>query len=163
MAQTSQIGFQPEEIYFADIHKMMQGFVELHLNKKVHVVYDIPKQGSINADRNLLQIILRNLYSNAVKYSYENGTISLSLVTGEHKAEIILSDTGAGMDAEKAEEIRAGRAASTQGTQNESGNGLGLQVVRDFLKMHQTELAVQSKPGKGSAFSFQLPLAAASH
>lgn len=163
MAQTSQIGFQPEEIYFADIHKMMQGFVELHLNKKVHVVCDIPKQGSVIADRNLLQIILRNLYSNAVKYSYENGTISLSLVAGEHKAEIILSDTGAGMDAEKAEEIRAGRAASTQGTQNESGNGLGLMVVRDFLKMHQTELTVQSKPGKGSAFSFQLPLAVTSH
>lgn len=158
-AQTRQIAFQPEEISFVDIQKMMQGFVQLHLSKIVHVVYDTPQQGKVIADRNLLQIILRNLYSNAVKFSYENGTISIALVAGGLTAEIILSDTGAGMDAEKADEIRTGRAASTPGTQNESGNGIGLQVVREFLKMHQTELTIQSTPGKGSAFSFQLPLA----
>ena len=158
-AQTNQIAFQPEEIHLSDLQKMMQNFMQLHQSKKVHVVFDIPREGSVMADRNLLQIILRNLFSNAVKFSYENGTISLSVAVKDTQAEVILSDTGTGMDAEQAEQIRMGGAFSTTGTQNESGNGIGLQVVREFLKMHGAALSIQSAAGKGSSFSFVLPLA----
>lgn len=156
-AQTNQIAYMPEEVYLNEIRRMMQGFIQLHHTKEVHMHYDMPENGAVLADRNLLQIILRNLYSNAVKFSFDEGTITFTVNAKETSTEFVLSDTGAGMDKEKINQIRSGKAWTTPGTHNQAGNGIGLQVVQEFLQMHHTELSIYSLPGKGTSFSFTLP------
>jgi len=120
---------------------------------------DLP---SLHTDSNLLRAVLRNLLSNAVKFTPAGGSVGLRLVpTATGYVQVQVHDSGPGLTAEQLQLLRAqGRLRSTRGTAGESGTGLGLLVCYHFVRLLGGELQVQSEPGKGSTWSFELPVEA---
>ena len=111
----------------------------------------------VYADREMIHLVLRNLISNAVKFTPENGTISVGAVDNSSFVEIYVQDTGMGMTQEVVRKISSANYFTTKGTVNESGTGLGLMLCREFLSKSGGHMYIESEPGKGSIFSFTLP------
>lgn len=113
----------------------------------------------ITSDINKLKTILRNLVSNAVKYSYKGGKVTVSARTRPGKLEVYVSDEGVGMKSEQMEMLfNPARDFTTPGTDNEKGAGLGLHLSKDFVRQMGGEIDVKSKKDQGSTFWFTIPL-----
>ena len=107
----------------------------------------------------MVNTILRNLISNAIKFTPEGGEVRLALTEKNDRIIIKVTDTGIGMSAEDQKKLfKLDEFHSTTGTGGETGTGLGLIVCREFIKKHGGELIVESKTNKGSTFSFDLPV-----
>ncbi len=114
----------------------------------------------VKADVEMVKTILRNLISNAIKFTPHGGKIVLRNYSDVETVIIAVKDTGIGITHEKLMEIfDSAKFVSTRGTDNEKGTGLGLDLVRDFVQRNKGKLWVESKPGKGSTFYFSLPKA----
>jgi two-component system, sensor histidine kinase and response regulator len=111
------------------------------------------------ADRDMVTLVLRNLLSNAIKFTPEKGEIVIRLKKENSNCRISIIDNGIGMDADVLTKIQENNYFSTNGTAKESGTGLGLMLSKDFLSKNGGSLDIKSEPGKGSNFSFTLPLA----
>ena len=120
--------------------------------------YSADKHLTITADEDMLDTILRNLITNAIKFSYENGKIT---ITAEERADDILisvADQGKGMEPYILEKLfLVDSKTSTPGTNNESGTGLGLLLCKEFVELHGGIIWAESKFGSGSSFFFTLP------
>lgn len=104
--------------------------------------------------------MLRNLISNAIKFSYQNGEVKVSGTETNGKVFVQVIDNGVGMEQELVDKIfKIGEKVSSQGTNQEKGTGLGLILSNEFLKKCNSEISVSSKVGSGSIFTFHLPLA----
>lgn len=130
------------------------------LNKNIELKCGIGDNLKVIADLAMIRFILRNLINNAIKFT-EDGKVEVDIEqTEDNKAIIKVIDTGVGIPNDLLERIKLkDKKITTKGTQNEKGTGLGLQLVREFLSIHKTELKIESEEGKGSTFSFALPLA----
>ena len=116
----------------------------------------------VTADREQFQIILRNLIGNANKYSHRGDSIKISAVTdtSAQKASISVQDSGTGMTKMEINRIlNSNFNQSKLGTSQEQGTGLGLVLIKHFLKLNKGSLSVSSEPGRGSVFMCTLPLA----
>ena len=123
------------------------------------MVSDIPEDVSIYADRNLLSTILRNLISNAVKYTLNGGQVRVFCEQNSNEITISVEDTGIGMSEKQLDNLfRLDSNVTMPGTSEEKGTGLGLILCREFVDMHQGKIWASSKPKEGSIFSFTLPL-----
>jgi signal transduction histidine kinase len=120
----------------------------------------VPGQDMIlKADREMLKTILRNLISNAIKYSFPGGTIDISHTNGTDVAVISVRDHGTGMTEEEQKKLFVGESSlSKRGTAKETGTGLGLRLCAEFVHLHGGSIWVESGPGKGSEFCFTIPL-----
>lgn len=126
------------------------------LNLEVH----IKDTEYVLADINQLEIILRNLLTNAIKYSKVRGTIALSSEVTEESLYIHVKDNGTGINESKLRELRAiDNYTSTPGTLEEKGTGLGLIIIQEFIKANNGYLDMESTEGKGSTFTVVLPKA----
>jgi signal transduction histidine kinase len=106
----------------------------------------------------MIEVVIRNLLSNALKYSHENGVVVINTRSGAHGMIIEIVDTGIGMDPEKASNLfRLEYSASTVGTKGEKGSGLGLLLCKEFVEKHNGKIHVKSELGKGSTFTVELP------
>ena len=113
---------------------------------------------SVLAHREMLSTVLRNLVSNATKFTLPGGSITIAAVAGVEGVVVSVADTGVGMDpARVADLFRLDRRASSHGTAGEGGSGLGLLLCRDLLERQGSVLRVRSVAGEGSSFSFVLP------
>jgi signal transduction histidine kinase len=131
------------------------------LEKNIDINYEtLNNEMRVFADAAMLRFILRNLINNAIKFT-ENGEIRIEAEkTDSDKVKIKVIDSGIGIPKDLLERIKLkDRKVSTKGTRNEKGTGLGLQLIREFLSIHKSELDIESKENKGSIFSFELPLA----
>jgi K+-sensing histidine kinase KdpD len=125
-------------------------------NKSLILINHIPDNFSVDADEAMVQFILRNLLTNAIKFT-ATGRIELSAVSKPDYWEITVTDTGTGMTKEQIGKLlNAENRYTTQGTQKEKGTGLGLLLSHEFIGKHQGTLNIKSTPGQGSAFSFTL-------
>jgi two-component system, sensor histidine kinase and response regulator len=113
----------------------------------------------IYADSDMIRLVVRNLLSNAIKFTPGGGTVSVFTDATDNDVEIIIKDTGEGMDDETLEKIRSNNYYTSQGTAGEQGTGLGLMLCSDFLRKNNGLLRIESTKGKGSTFSFTLPAA----
>ncbi|HEX6983616.1 MAG TPA: tetratricopeptide repeat-containing sensor histidine kinase [Balneolaceae bacterium] len=113
----------------------------------------------VEADFNLLQLILRNLVANSIKFTKEGDSITVS--TREEKGKIIfdVNDTGIGIPEEEQQHIFTVHGTSREGTDHEKGSGLGLQLCKEFVEKQNGKIVVKSIEGKGTTFSFSLPRA----
>lgn len=109
-------------------------------NKKLKIFTDISKMPLIESDLEILTIIIRNLISNAIKFTPENGSISITAFENQ----IMVSDTGIGMSEDKIEMLFNQQYASTKGTNNEPGTGLGLQLVINLIEKIGGKLVIES-------------------
>jgi signal transduction histidine kinase len=114
----------------------------------------------VRADIGLIERVLENLIENAIKYTPEGGTVSLSLVPDADGIEARIADTGPGIPEADRDRIfeRFYRVEKSRADAPE-GAGLGLAITRRILQLHDSPIAVESTPGHGAAFSFRLPLA----
>tara|TARA_R110002050_G_scaffold243066_1_gene379376 strand:- start:558 stop:2111 length:1554 start_codon:yes stop_codon:yes gene_type:complete len=111
------------------------------------------------SDPDMLETIIRNLINNAIKFTGKGGEIVVSALSNTNQIEITVSDTGIGMT----EEQRLGlfkleTHASTRGTENEKGSGLGLLLCKDFVELLAGTISIRSTLGKGSSFKIELPI-----
>jgi signal transduction histidine kinase len=133
--------------------------------KNISVQLQTPEeQVIIQADSLRLRQVLLNLLTNAIKYTPDNGEISISLEANDEKVEIAISDTGMGIGSEHLEKIfeRFYRINKTH-NRNDGGSGLGLAIVKWIVDAHRGMIKVSSIPGQGSKFSISLPLSEKFH
>jgi two-component system, sensor histidine kinase and response regulator len=127
--------------------------------KGVNIINKVGKDVMVSVERGMARAILRNLMTNAIKFVNENeGEIRITAELEDGKTVVKVIDNGIGMSEERASRIFE-KAESTAGTKNEMGTGMGLQIVKGFVKMHKGTVWVESEVGKGTAFAFTLPSA----
>jgi len=112
-----------------------------------------------NVDPDRLQIVIRNLVSNAAKYSPAGTPIAITIARRDHRALVAVTDRGIGIDKDDQRNLfkRFGRIESVA-TAHADGAGLGLWLSREIARMHDGDLTVESEPGKGSTFTLEIPL-----
>ena len=125
--------------------------------KNIEVEYDIPGPITVSCDVDMVKTIMRNLMSNAIKYSQEGGKIVVSVRETPTHAAISVRDNGIGIKEEDiAKLLNPETHYTTYGTKNEEGSGLGLQLVQDLTLRNGGELTIESKEGEGSTFTFTI-------
>jgi len=137
--------------------------------KSIQLISEIDQKVYVLADDLMLHTVLRNLVSNAIKFTGEKGTVVVKSkkISGKHKEkknnfeniiEIMVSDNGVGIDHEVLPKIFTDdEFYSTKGTDNENGTGLGLKLCREFVEKHKGEIWVESVLNGGSDFIFTIP------
>ena len=125
--------------------------------KNIEVEYDIPEPITVSCDVDMVKTIMRNLMSNAIKYSQDGGKIVVSVRETPTHAAISVRDNGIGIKEEDiAKLLNPETHYTTYGTKNEEGSGLGLQLVQDLTLRNGGELTIESKEDEGSTFTFTI-------
>lgn len=161
-SQTSSIIFREESIALSQIEQFVQSVCYLFENEKriqFNYQFDVPPGAMLKGDRDMIEAILRNLISNAIKFTAAGGTITIAVKDLNRGWLLSVSDTGTGMTREEVEKISGGVSFTTAGTEHEKGHGLGMQLVQDFILTHHSSLRIDSAPNRGTVFSFELPKA----
>ena len=157
--QEGKMSFNPvRNVLHKVVGEVILLFADLAERKKIVLLNQVPTQMTVDADTEMLKTILRNLISNAVKFTNANGIVSIEATDVDSWVEIVVADNGNGIRAEDIYKLfKVDIAFSTRGTENERGTGLGLVLCKEFVEKHGGNLTVESKPGKGSRFKFTLP------
>ena len=155
-SQTKEIHYNPQLLSKNDLNDILSNILTLQNSKGIQVEWQLNEGGNVFTDKNLLQVVLRNLFSNAVKYTPKGGRITVKTKALQEGTEICISDSGMGMDEENVNKIESGISFTSLGTENEKGHGIGLQLVSEFLEKSGSKLHIKSETGKGSTFSFVL-------
>jgi PAS domain S-box-containing protein len=160
-SQTGRIEFNPQNINLQNLVYLNSELIRASAEKKhIEVLYDIPQDIFVFADEEMLKTIIRNLLTNALKFTDNGGKIGVAASLKENHVEFCVSDTGIGMDEPAKNSLfRLDSSHSTAGTENETGTGLGLILCKEFIEKHGCKIWVESELKKGSEFFFTLPLA----
>ncbi len=126
--------------------------------KKIYLNSKLDPAVYIYADKDMMNLVLRNLVSNAIKFTPENGEVNVGARQTNTGVELFVEDTGTGMTEENAGKLFGDDFFTTHGTSNESGTGLGLILCKEFLKKNGGNISVQTYLGKGSTFTCSLPI-----
>ncbi len=158
-SQSNILVLYPESV---DLNRMANGIVGLlrlsSENKKIRIDNKIPEGITVFADLQMLQSVLRNLLSNALKFTSENGTIEIAAVEKNAEVKISVKDSGVGISEERLSRIfDQDHPEKTFGTNKESGSGLGLVLCKDFVEKNGGRIWAESEVAKGSTFSFTIP------
>ncbi len=127
------------------------------LKKKIELKNLIDRNISIMIEKEMIRIVCRNLISNAIKFTNDNGFIEVSSRIDNHILYITVKDSGIGMTKEAIEKVNAKQYYNTTGTSYEKGSGFGLMLCRDLIAKNGGELIIESEPGKGSSFTISIP------
>lgn len=158
--QTNLIEYNPQLFNVnAKITETLGLFQGASAKKNIKINTILTEELFIYADVNMFFTVLRNLVANAIKFTQENGTVSISAKRHNNSCEISVNDTGIGIPAENMRKIFSiDSKHKTPGTHGEKGTGLGLVLCREFVEKQHGKIWVESEMGKGSRFSFTLPL-----
>lgn len=161
--QTGRIKIEPNRIHLqSSVFNCVSQLTRIAVKKNVDTKVNIPDSFYVDADERLLNEVITNLISNAVKYSRENDSVVVTAnVFNEDFAEFIVKDEGVGIsEANKTKLFKIGTLFSTEGTKGEKGVGLGLTLVKQIVEKHKGEIWFYSEEGKGSEFHFTVPSSA---
>ncbi|MES2418041.1 MAG: histidine kinase N-terminal 7TM domain-containing protein [Bacteroidota bacterium] len=126
--------------------------------KKIKIIHDVFPGEMIYADMLMIQIVIRNIINNAIKFCNANCEIHITAAyQKDHSMLICVQDNGVGIDAAILNKLFKDENITTRGTLNEKGTGLGLLVCKDFMKRNDGDITVSSTPGKGAKFCITLP------
>jgi len=157
--QSDKIPFNPQNVSFTDVCmdtlKALRPVADL---KNIRINSSSADNIIVFADIDMLKTILRNLISNAIKFTNCNGVISISAQEISGNMTISVSDNGVGMEPDRILGLfDISKVISTTGTAEEKGTGLGLLLCSEFVEKHKGKIWVESGKGKGSSFKFTLP------
>ena len=157
-SQAGNLPFEPQEFMFSYIcNASIASF--LNNSKKISITCLATDEFNISVDLNMFRSIMRNLISNALKFTHQNGRITISVEHNQDFATICISDNGIGIPQENIAKLwDFTRAHTTAGTEGETGTGLGLTLCKNFVEKHGGKIWVESKVGQGSDFKFSLPM-----
>lgn len=148
-----------------DLSKIANEIVELFISnaeqKNITLVHSVPSEIQVSADYAMVSTVVRNLVSNALKFTNSGGAIKVSAQASTSRlVEIAVEDNGTGMNAEDLEKLfRIDVQHTNAGTAGEQGTGLGLHLCKDLIERNGGKLWVESLVGKGTIFRFTLPAA----
>lgn len=160
----SQIGKLKVVYQDIDMVEVVEGVIEIFVMvaglKSIRIKFDTSAQHmDVYADIDMLKTVIRNLISNAIKFSHEDSEVHVILEEKDGHAIVSVKDTGCGIDEESQKKLlHTDTHYSTFGTNNEEGSGLGLLLCQDFIVKNGGKLWFTSIKGEGSTFSFSIPL-----
>ena len=126
--------------------------------KNISINYTADKNNHVFADNDMIDTVIRNLISNAIKFTNRDGKISISTDSAGPLLKVSVKDNGTGMSKEVKEKLfRLDVNQSTAGTDNETGTGLGLILCKEFIQKNGGTISVESEEREGSTFQFTLP------
>jgi len=161
-SQRGTIVYKPENV---DVGGIILENISLldNLAKAKNITFEIKCKNNLTvfADKNMISTVLRNLISNAIKFTERGGIITVGYKQiNEKDIKIFVSDTGVGFEKENISKLfNIKRDIKKVGTEKEAGTGLGLIVCKEFVEKHESKIEVESELGKGSIFWFILPKA----
>lgn len=158
-SQSGKMEFKPEVFYLKDLVDEVVQFTSGPAEQKgIMVSYNIVDDLIIEADKAMLNTILRNLISNSIKFTNPKGFIYITAVQNPSETLISVLDNGVGMPPEKTDKLfKIEESKSTKGTFDEKGTGLGLLLCKEFVCQHGGEIWVESIVDMGSRFNFTIP------
>lgn len=158
--QTGSIHYNPVKLELNSLLSDVTHLLEANIKeKRLNIDYNMPESFELVADRQMLETIIRNLVSNAIKYSHTDGRIKISALREEKNNKIQIKDYGIGINKKNAQKIFHTNGELIQkGTNGENGTGLGLVLCKDFIDKHCGEIWVESERNKGASFTFTIPI-----
>lgn len=159
--QTGIIAWQPEQVDMWDLVNevvhLLRGSAE---TKQIHLEARVDEDLTAFVDPNMINTVVRNLVSNAIKFTSRGGEVIVESKQLKDAIEITIRDNGIGIKADNiAKLFRIDEQLMQNGTENETGTGLGLILCKEFVDKHKGEIYVKSELDKGSSFIFTLPMA----
>ncbi|HEX3007177.1 MAG TPA: HAMP domain-containing sensor histidine kinase [Bacteroidales bacterium] len=160
-SQTGKIEFNPD-VYV--LNKLVEENIELirpmALNKQIEINFLPNGCYKVLVDKNMIDTVLRNLLTNAIKFSYSHSIIEVSIYEADRNIVVSIKDSGIGISSEDLGKLfRLDSKLSVAGTNKERGSGLGLLLSREFVERNYGKIEVTSEIGKGSEFKVILPKA----
>jgi len=157
-AQNGNIPFKPIEINLYNVgNEVLKNIINSSNTKNISISNLIPSEIKIFADINMLKTILRNLISNAIKFTNKDGKIEINSNFDNDFVIIWVKDSGIGIDeVNKTNLFNISKLKSTIGTAEEKGNGLGLLLCKEYIEKHGGKIWVESELGKGTTFYFSI-------
>ncbi len=158
-AQTGSIDFNPKHLDLRLlINECMELFDDNARQKSITIHNNILQETTVFADHSMISSVMRNLISNAVKFTNMGGQIVISAQQTHDETHISVNDNGIGIEPERISSLfRIDSNTATKGTNKEKGTGLGLILSKEFVERHGGLISVMSETGKGSTFHFTLP------
>jgi signal transduction histidine kinase len=150
----------PQRIHMNQLVYEVTGLLQLQITAKkisIETKNGIPVYAF--ADRDMANLILRNLVTNAIKFTPQGGKIVVGVHQSVNAVEVYVQDSGMGISREEMDKINQNIFYTTKGTGDEGGTGLGLMLCKEFLLKNGGRMMIESEPGNGSTFSFTLPAA----
>lgn len=159
--QTGKISYKKEKTDLSEISANVEKqFITSAKNKNISFKQQVEKNTFVIADKESISTVLRNLVSNALKYTNPGGNITISAKQKNNHIEVSVDDNGVGIDDTKLNKLFSiSEKISEPGTGNEKGTGLGLILCKEFVEKNDGKIRAESEPGKGSRFIFTLPAA----
>jgi PAS domain S-box-containing protein len=159
-SQSGNLSYQPKKLNLNKICKeiiiKMKPNIEAKSIKINHFSFE---ELNVFADVDMLKTVIRNLVSNAIKFTHHSGEIGIYAEQNHKEVIISISDNGVGIEPDKIEKLfDITHKHSSKGTANETGTGLGLIICKEFVEKHGGKIWVESEVGKGSKFNFTLPI-----
>jgi len=160
-SQRGRIKYDPVRF---NLSTLVQENINLHklLAEKKGIMLLSPEVNEVYAygDRDMINSVIRNLVTNAVKFTEKDKKVEIHVKPGEKDIEVSIVDEGIGITSEQLGKLfRIDEKFKSTGTAGEKGTGLGLIICKEFVEKNGGEISVQSAPGKGSVFSFTVPMA----
>ncbi|RKD90512.1 PAS domain-containing sensor histidine kinase [Mangrovibacterium diazotrophicum] len=145
-----------------NLYKLVHSTVEMLFiqaqTKNLTIRISIPEYTEMYADRKMIQTVLMNLISNAIKYSHKRSEIKIEVDSDDEGVSVYVKDKGIGLSPRMQENMfNIEKSVSTPGTEAETGTGLGLILCKEFIAKNEGSIGVESMEGKGSTFWFKIP------
>lgn len=158
--QTGKITPNPVQITPSDlINEVQMLYTPLAQTKEIDLVMNTEAGLPVYADIEMIKTVLRNLVSNAIKFTFPHGVVSITTSRAGRSMVFTVTDNGTGIDAAEIQMLfRIDSKLTKYGTANEKGTGLGLILCKEFVELNHGKIWVESEFGKGSSFKFSLPL-----
>lgn len=161
-SQLNKIEYVPHELILSTvIRDSVKGLKQTAESKEQKIVLELDDQLAVFADSNMIQTIVRNLLSNALKFTRRGGRVVIKTEkSGSNVARISIADNGIGIEKPALSQIfEVSNSFQRPGTENEKSTGLGLILVKDFVEKNNGTISIESEVGKGTVVIFTLPVA----
>lgn len=158
-SQTGRMEFNPEFVDMVVLLNQVRELLDDSAHQKaISIELEIPRNAPVIADKAMISTVVRNLISNAIKFTGPGGAITITLVQNQKELMVSVADNGLGIKRELINNLfKIEKSQSMPGTNNEKGTGLGLILCKEFVEKHGGKIWVESEPGKGSTFYFSIP------
>jgi two-component system sensor histidine kinase/response regulator len=159
---TTQMNGTKVDLAQVNFDTILKSIIEIYeplaVKKEIQLKYPFNTSLNVLADSNMLQLIIRNLVGNAIKFTPSGGSISIETIESQTDCLIIVKDNGIGIKPEDKNQIFSLKSGPTFGTNNEKGVGLGLFLCKEYAEVQHGKLWFESEPGVGSTFFLSLPM-----
>jgi signal transduction histidine kinase len=157
--QRGMIQFNPEMYNLRSIAEQVKTLQTVNLEKKeIEFLNKLPDDLEVFVDFNMIYTVLRNLISNAIKFTPRGGKVIVNAESSENNVKVSVKDTGIGIPSAMIPELfKVGAKTSRPGTEGEASTGLGLILCKEYIEKHNGTIWVESEEGKGTTFFFTLP------